>query len=134
MNNNLKSFSFFLLLSLTLYSLSCTSDKLAEPTVGDECDQYDATYDGDVKAIFDETCALAGCHVTGSGVPGVFEDFAGLANHTNDGPNGFRDRVIILAGDPSSGMPPNYSAGPQDLTEEQLEIFRCWVNSGYPEN
>ena len=49
---------------------------------------------------------------------------------------GFRDRVIVLAEDPDSGMPPNWDTnpGPVDLTEEQLEIFRCWVNSGYPEN
>ena len=91
-------------------------------------------HDGDVAGIINSSCALTGCHVTGGGTPGEFETYEGLSDYTNDGPNGLRDRVIVLQNDPNIGMPPNNSNGPQDLTELQLEIFKCWADSGYPEN
>lgn len=130
-------FPFILCLFLVaVYTNSCTSDKLAEPTIGEECDNFNATYDGDIKAIIDATCAIPGCHVTGGGVPGIFETYEGLVPFANSAPNGLRDRVIVLADDPNSGMPPDWDTnpGPKDLTDEQFEIFECWVNSGYPEN
>lgn len=123
--------ALFVIAGLAMYLSSCTTDKLPEP----ECNDI-VTYDGDVKAIIDATCAIAGCHSSGSGVPGTFEDYAGLLPFANNGPNGLRDRVIVLENDPDSGMPPNWDSnpGPKDLTEEQFEIFKCWVDSGYPEN
>lgn len=127
---------FAILAIFTLYQTACTSDKLPEPMVGEECDDHDATYDGDVKAIIDATCAIAGCHVMGAGVPGNFETFESLVDFANDAPNGFRDRVIVLRDDPNTGMPPDWDTnpGPIDLTEEQFEIFKCWADAGYPEN
>ncbi len=136
MKNKLILLNFVLLTFFAIYNISCTADKLPEPMAGIECNDHNATYDGDVKAIIDATCALVGCHVTGGGAPGVFEDFAGLADYTNNDPNGFRDRVIVLVDDPDSGMPPDWDTnpGPKDLTAEQFEIFKCWVDSGFPEN
>lgn len=133
-NSIILFFVFLVLASVNI--ISCTSDKLVEPTVGEECDNFNATYNGDIKAIVDATCAIAGCHVGGTGVPGNFQTFQGLADFANDGPNGLRDRVIVLVDDPNSGMPPDWDTnpGPKDLTDEQFEIFRCWVNAGYPEN
>ncbi len=134
MKNNILIFNFLLLASLCIYNMSCTSDKLQEPMPSDICDDFNATYDGDIKAIVDATCALTGCHVVGGGAPGAFETYAGLADFADNGPNGLRDRVIVQREDTENGMPPSYSAGPQDLTDEQFEIFRCWVDAGYPEN
>ncbi len=128
---------FLMLLTFfSIYTVSCTSDQLAEPMVGEECVNYNATYEGDVKAIVDATCAIAGCHVAGAGVPGIFETYEGLLPFANSAPNGLRDRVIVLVDDPSNGMPPDWDTnpGPKDLTAEQFEIFKCWVDSGYPEN
>lgn len=136
MKNNTLLVLFCSLLSLAIYNTSCTSDQLPEPMPDDICDTHNATYNGDVKAIVDATCALAGCHVSGGGAPGNFEAYEGLAEFANDAPNGLRDRVIVLRNDPDNGMPPDWSTnpGPIDLTDEQFEIFQCWVDSGYPEN
>jgi len=136
MKSNSILFIFFLILSVTAYVSSCATDKLPEPAVGPECAEFDATYDGDVKAIVDATCAITGCHVTGGGAPGIYEDYEGLSEAAFNGPNGLRDRVIVLENDPDNGMPPNWATnpGPKDLTEEQFTIFKCWVDSGYPEN
>lgn len=113
---------------------ACTQDKLPEPMVGDECSDLDATYNGAIKEIINQTCAVTGCHVSGGGAPGNFTTFAGLEGFANDGANGFRDRVIVLRSDPNVGMPPDFATvSPQDLTDEQLEIFRCWADAGFPE-
>lgn len=133
-----KYFLFGLLLSfgISIYSVSCTSDQLPEPMAGEECDEFDATYDGDIKAIIDASCALSGCHVTGGGAPGIFVNYAGLESYANNAPNGLRDRVIVLVNDPENGMPPDWDTnpGPKNLTEEQFIIFKCWADSGFPEN
>jgi len=136
MKNNSVISLFLLLVSFSVYNISCTSDKLPQPSVGEECDNFNATYDGDIKPIVDATCALVGCHVTGGGAPGIFETYEGLSEFANDAPNGLRDRVIVLVDDPNNGMPPDWDTnpGPSDLTDEQFEIFKCWVDSGYPEN
>ena len=125
---------FFLSALISVQHISCTTDKLPEPMAGEECDNYDATYDGDIKDIIDSSCAISGCHVNGGGAPGVFKTYDGLLDYANDGPNGLRDRVIVLENDPNIGMPPDYSIWPVDLTDTQLEIFKCWADSGYPEN
>jgi hypothetical protein len=114
---------------------ACTQDKLPEPMPGDECMDLDATYNGAIKEIIDQSCAVSGCHVTGGGAPGNFTSFAGLEGFANSGPNGFRDRVIVLRSDPNVGMPPDFAdASPKNLTDEQLEIFRCWADAGFPED
>jgi len=135
MKRNSILFIFSFLLSAIVYFNSCATDKLPEPTVGAECNDFDATYNGDVKAIIDATCAIGGCHVAGAG-PTPYEDYASLSVAAFNGPNGLRDRVIVQENDPSNGMPPNWDSnpGPNDLTEEQFTIFKCWVDSGYPEN
>lgn len=126
--------SFVLGIFVSVQHISCTTDKLPEPMAGAECDDFDATYDGDISGIINSSCALTGCHVSGGGTPGVFESFEGLSDYTNDGPNGLRDRVIVLQNDPNIGMPPDDSNGPTELTEMQLLIFKCWADTGYPEN
>ncbi|MFT5166029.1 MAG: hypothetical protein ACI8P3_001260 [Saprospiraceae bacterium] len=128
--------SFLLIVGMSIQNISCTSDKLPEPMAGEECDEFDATYEGDVKAIIDASCALAGCHVTGGGAPGNFMTYAGLADYANTAPNGLRDRVIAQVNDPVNGMPPDgdTNPGPNNLTDEQFIIFKCWADTGFSEN
>ena len=92
------------------------------------CDQYTATYDGDVKEIINNSCAYSGCHV--ANFPnGNFENFDSLKTYLDDGK--FEDRVLVL-----KNMPPQYAPDdkPKELTDEQLEILTCWKDAGYPEN
>ena len=49
---------------------ACTTDKLVEPKPADDCVNYDATYDGEIKLIIDINCAHSGCHNSGGGAPG----------------------------------------------------------------
>ena len=121
---------------MSIYNSSCTSDKLPEPMVGEECNEFDATYNGDIKPIIDASCALVGCHVIGGGAPGNFTTYGGLADFANKEPNGLWDRVIVMVDDPENGMPPDWDTnpGPKNLTDEELTIFECWVDAGYPEN
>jgi len=113
---------------------ACTTDKLVEPKPADDCVNYDATYDGEIKLIIDINCAHSGCHVSGGGAPGDFATYNGMEDYMNDG--GIRESVIVLRNDPEHGMPPNWDTndGPKDLTDEEFKIMQCWINSGYPEN
>lgn len=112
---------------------ACNTDKLVEPKPDAECLNYDATYNGDIKAIIDINCAHSGCHVTGGGAPGDFTTYNGMSNDFND--SGIRESVVVLRHDPEHGMPPNSNDndGPKDLTDEEFKIMQCWINAGYPE-
>lgn len=113
---------------------SCTTDKLAEPMPDADCVNYHATYNGDVKAIIDASCAHSGCHIEGGDAPGDFRTYNEMSSYFND--EGIRESVIVLRNDPETGMPPNWdtNSGPHDLTDEEFKIIKCWINAGYPEN
>ena len=116
------------------FHYACHTDKLVEPKPDEDCVNYNATYNGDIKAIIDFNCAHSGCHVTGGGAPGDFTTYNGMSNDFND--SGIREYVVALRNDEENGMPPNWDTndGPKDLTEEEFKIMECWINSGYPEN
>lgn len=125
-----KEFIVVVLLSATLIMSGCTSDELEPPAV-DDCSTIDATYDLNIKEIVDRSCAYSGCHLDSA--PGNFTTYDGMLQRLNNGL--IRQRVITLAADPNSGMPPNYAPAdrPLDLTPEELELFRCWLDNGFPE-
>jgi hypothetical protein len=131
-----KNFVYLLFTFLFIVSsyVSCTTDMLEEPKPNEDCQNYDATYDGAIKPIIDATCAIIGCHVNGGGAPGNFSDYSGMTNYLND--SDMRESVVLLRNDPENGMPPNWDTnpGPKDLTDEQFELMECWINNGYPEN
>jgi hypothetical protein len=132
----MKYFKLIIVIGLLILGLqyACTTDKLNEPMPDVDCVNYDATYDGAVKAIVDNSCAHSGCHLTGGDGPGDFRTYDGMSTYFND--NGIRESVIGLRNDPENGMPPNWitNDGPTDLTDEEFKIMQCWINSGYPEN
>lgn len=125
---------FSLLFPLTTLLLclgsSCTNDALPQPTEVVCGDMVDLTYEQDVRPIIEATCAYSGCHL--GGAPGVYNSYDGLLQDLEDG--SFRDRVVTQREDPNVGMPPNYAPAdrPEDLTEEELGIIRCWLEAGFP--
>ncbi|MEN0005272.1 MAG: hypothetical protein AAF798_14055 [Bacteroidota bacterium] len=130
------SLAFVIVVILSTLPSSCSSDKLPEPAPLEEivdCDTVVATYVANVKQIIDNTCAYSTCHVAGSGI-GNYSNFSGLQNIINSGR--FESRVILQKDDQVVGMPPNYAppGRPQDLTQEQLDVIRCWIEAGYPES
>ncbi len=120
-------------LFIWLMGIGCTYDQLPEPQIGSFCDTAEVSYTHNVKPIIDLTCAIAGCHVSGTKAPGDFSNFAGLTPYLKD--SEFKLYVIDLKDDTETGMPPNWDTnpGPKDLTPEQFEIIQCWVNKQYPE-
>ena len=102
---------------------SCTTDQV-EPLVFD-CNEEDPTYTEDVKQIIDLTCAYSGCHLDLA--PGNYSTYQGLLPILNT--EEFTQRVIY-----ERNMPPFYAEdGPPELTEEQMTMLQCWVESGYKE-
>lgn len=112
---------------------SCTYDNLDEPIVVpvEFCDTIPATYDLNIRTIVETNCAYTGCHLSGY-APGDYSTFMGMLSRLEDG--NIEDRVITQKDDANVGMPPNYASGPQDMTPEELDIFMCWLEAGYPEN
>ncbi|MCO6492414.1 MAG: hypothetical protein J5I98_28615 [Phaeodactylibacter sp.] len=132
MKNNLIPGSLMLVLFL-LWS-ACDYNKLPEPEPPEFCDTVEVTYDNQIKDIIDNSCAYSGCHDGSGGIgPFNFTTYAGLSNVFPS----MRFRVVELKGNPSQGMPPNSSVYPQsqkdDLTEEELELFECWIDANFPE-
>ncbi len=113
---------------------ACKTDKLDEPKPDPDCVNYDATYEGEIKAIIDFNCAHSGCHLSGGGAPGDFRTYNGMSNYMNDA--GIRESVVLLRNDPEQGMPPNWNTndGPKDLSDEEFKIIECWINAGYQKN
>jgi hypothetical protein len=134
----IQTFSAACLLSLACLLTACTNDELPAPNPETACDTLSInTYDNGVKAIIEKTCAYAGCHDGSSGIgPGDYTSYQGLLPYLNNG--SIFNRVVEQAGNPAIGMPPNKSiyeeSKQDDLTPEELEIMRCWLLSGFPEN
>ncbi|MBT8218765.1 MAG: hypothetical protein KJP00_03020 [Bacteroidia bacterium] len=123
-------FLFPIVAILIISNLSCTNDKLVEPITN--CNNITPTYDADVKAIIDLSCAYSGCHVSGSSAPGNYSTYGGISRTLTNGL--FEDRIFNIKDDPVLGMPPDNSPGPKDLSSGELELLRCWMENGYAEN
>lgn len=122
--------SRFFPLTVFILFTACTNDSLGEPQMGD-CDNLEVTYVSLIKPIIDESCAYSTCHLDTA--PGTFTSYSGLLPALENGE--FRNRVINLKDDPTLGMPPSFSPSdrPSSLTEEQLNLIRCWLDNNFPE-
>jgi hypothetical protein len=102
----------------------CSQDQVPEPST--ECDG-DFTYQNNVEMIINETCAYSGCHISGTtGIP-AFSTYNELVEVIENGK--FEERVLV-----QMNMPPqNATGGPTELSEDQLNTLRCWLEQGYPQ-
>ena len=125
------------LFQILLFTAACTNDELPEPMVSVTCKTLNATYDTNVKAIIDESCAYNGCHDGSGGIgPLNYTNYDGLLTHLNSG--SFRSRVLNTDSSSPLVMPPSKAtydiSEKESLTDEELEIIECWLNAGFPEN
>ncbi|RMF21163.1 MAG: hypothetical protein D6765_15900 [Bacteroidetes bacterium] len=136
----MKSLSLLLFVSLVVWGLlssgACTADELPPPPPPAECDTLQVTYVNFVKPIIDESCAYAGCHDGLGGIgPGDYTTYDGMLPVLNGGQ--FKDRVFDRRDDPVVGMPPDKSVYPEsqkdNLTSGELDLLRCWMEAGFPE-
>jgi len=110
-------------LALILW-LSCTRDVAPEIT----CDGV-ASYDKNIKMLIETTCVYSACHDGSPGVPGVFFEYEDLKPFIDNGT--FEAEVTTLRTMPP---PDNINADPKELTQDQLDLFICWIAEGYPIN
>lgn len=130
----MKNIFFTFCVMCVVLTYSCTYDNL-EPPIElpvEFCDTIPATYDLNMKALIDATCAYSGCHIAGGSAPGDYSTYSGIKPLLDDGK--IEDRVIFQKDDPVAGMPPDYAMGPKDLTQTEIDLFTCWLEAGYPEN
>lgn len=119
------------LLCAGLLLFRCTTDELPEPQPPGDCGTDPISYEEDIFLIIQNTCAYSGCHLDSA--PGTYDTYQGLLPTLENGT--FIERIVTLRDDPNLGMPPDYAPAdrPKDLTEEELQLIRCWVEMGYPE-
>ncbi len=116
-----------LLLSVTLAATvfvlqGCLNDKGSVPLPPETfCDSLDVSYNLHVKPLAETKCANSiGCHVSGGSGPGDFTTYAALS--------GVSPTVKIRLGLPATDglhMPQGGT-----LTQEELDIFLCWIEDG----
>lgn len=118
--SHLKTFIFFIIIGL----LSCNYDSIT-PSTQVTCSTK-VTYEANVKPILSKSCAYIGCHLPRFS-NGDYTNFAAIQNHLQ---NGKFERWVIK----DRSMPPSYATeGPTNLTEEEINIIKCWKENNYVE-
>ncbi len=104
-----------------VYDVNCNCAGLTE----DFCESLNATYEGEVLNILNLACSYDGCHP-------IYMVYDSLKVRIESG----RFEAKVLDPNAEQPMPPAYAPEdkPRSLTDEQLEVFRCWKDAGYPEN
>jgi len=102
---------------------SCKKDTidLTEEPLTQTLDCETISYGTDIQPIFATYCATAGCHQSG-------QQFPDLSTHPEliDDTLTIRRRALI-----QGNMPP---AGNPSPTQEELDMLRCWLDEGAPNN
>jgi uncharacterized membrane protein len=96
-------------------------DLLYHKTGGVDCTKVNAKFTTDVLPLMIGKCATAGCHdaatAAGGAVLETYTQISGLAGRINQ-------RCIV-----DGTMPPG-----APLTVSEIDILKCWINSGTPNN
>ncbi len=131
--NPIRIILFLTVMASFLYGMTaCSFDKLPEPTPAEDCDVDAVTYNGQIEPLLETYCTInSDCHASGSPF-GDYSSYGSMIGILNE--NGFENRTVIQKEDPDIGMPPDYSDGPIDFTDEDFALIECWIAAGYPEN
>jgi len=114
----------FLTVGLVVIISACTKDTVTN--VEGMCDTSAVTYSSDVADILNASCAITGCHVSGSQTP-LMSDFAS-ASAASTAPN-FLGAIKHEAGFTPMPFPP----GSSQLEPCKIEMLEAWVEAGSPE-
>jgi hypothetical protein len=101
-------------------------DKDDDPKTSD-CDTTDVTYTNTIAAIFDSSCAIAGCHVNGNEQSTLYS-LEGYENAKSSAGFG-RIEGSINHEEGFSPMPKDASK----LSACDIDKIEAWINAGYPE-
>lgn len=97
--------------------LQSCKDKKLEP----ECNGGAPTYDNGISAIINSKCTNSLCHGPGA-AQAEFTTYAGMSLSISNG--NFNKKVLE-----DQSMPKN-----DFLSQSQIDLVKCWVDNGYPEN
>lgn len=111
----------FAFLSIVLISCSSESEDQVPAPTANKCEDSNVSLVNDIIPIVEQNCAVAGCHVSGTGRV----DFTVKTNIIS---NASQIRTNTQAG----SMPPA-SSGRSLTTAQKDEIF-CWVTNGAKDN
>ncbi len=119
-----------LLFIASIVVIACSEDKIVEETL--ECDEV-ISYQ-DVKGVIAASCGYVGCH-NGSNAAN-YDTYEKLENVLSSGK--FTSRTLLqrdmppgeAEGDPNLEPPdPN----PTFLTDEEINLLKCWEENGFSE-
>lgn len=136
----------YLILSFLLLFLTFCSENITEsvPSIDetDEMEEIAPTFTDIQQSIFNQSCALSGCHVSGSVNPDLSgnaypnivnkSSSTGMNYITPDDPDNSYLLLKVLGGNGISGsrMPINSSP----LSEEKINALTQWINDGAQNN
>lgn len=104
----------------TLIFNACTDETVEPPLV--DCSTLENTYNGEVSSILNTSCN--NCHTANSSAaPFALDSYSEYEVYLDNGV--FFDEVLEVGG---------RMAAWGGMTEEEIEIVRCWYDQGYPEN
>lgn len=117
-----KTYWLFALIVLIIAADSCTK-RTAAPEKEEPKGGCSATYKDVIKPLVLQKCATSNCH-TGNFPFGNFTAYGDLKTRIDNG------RVKTLVFDQKL-MPP---AGSPQLSREELDKLKCWIDNGSQEN
>jgi len=125
-----KSFLLLCLFAFCLGIFSCGKDD-EDPEPNPEpsptkCETLDVKYSVDIVPIMEATCSIEGCHVADFPA-GDYTMYEEIKQRIDGG--AFKTRVVD-----EKNMPPENTAGPESLTDDEIEIIECWLADGAPNN
>jgi hypothetical protein len=116
----MKRIFFFILIGAAFYACSKSNGGDGGGTMVTPTCTETKSFATDVNPIFQNTCAIAGCHAAGSfNGPGALTTYSQI----------FNNRAIIRSAVASGTMPKTGS-----LSTDQKNSLLCWIDSGAPNN
>ena len=97
-----------------------------------DCTQETVTYDTDILPIINRSCGTVGCHNQDdpTDAPLDYRTYNGMLTPLQGGIN---SRVAVRVLDQMT-MPPDTVPDSKKLSSADRELFRCWLENGFPEN
>ncbi len=95
---------------------------------GDECVTTDLTYNNDIAAIIDGSCATAGCHEMGSSTTFEMHDYNAVLTEIN-GDN----RIVGSINHETGFTPMPFPLGEDKIDQCNIDKITSWISDGAPE-
>lgn len=132
MNKHLRVLLLLALIGFTLYQ--CTYDQAESPqpafSSNDEvCDTLFPSFEDDIQPIFQNNCAISGCHDQGSQADGkIWETYVQISEGVDNG------EVLCAIKRNENDCIPMPPVEYEPLTNRQIQMIECWEEHDLPNN